>query len=177
MPLQLPFAPNGYHITPPLSPRLHVSSSGRLVSMGQLQAGDAGTYTITSSDFTGALTLMLTIGGIIYTIVLTHTPLMCQNFFSNAVHGDQTIVLDWRNPSPKLLPVPAYSGFNVTPPLSSRLDINETGHLVPSGQLQASDAGNFMIMSRNFSGALRMTISVSGKDYEYSFKYSNNYLK
>ena len=64
VPLQLPVAPNGYHVTPPLSSRLQVSSSGHLVSIGQLQAGDAGTFTITSSDFTGALTLMLTIGGI-----------------------------------------------------------------------------------------------------------------
>ena len=50
-----------YQISPPLSPRLSVSSSGQLMSSGQLEASDAGTYTITSSDFTGALKVTIEI--------------------------------------------------------------------------------------------------------------------
>ena len=53
--LPLPSSPSGYDVTPPLSSRLQVNSSGHLVSSGQLQASDAGTYMINSSDFTGVL--------------------------------------------------------------------------------------------------------------------------
>ena len=59
----LPDAPNGYTVTPSLSPRLHVSSSGQLVPNRSLQAGDTGTYMITSGDFTGSLTVTITIDG------------------------------------------------------------------------------------------------------------------
>ena len=59
----LPTAPSGYTVVPALSSRLMVNSSGHLVSTGQLQASDAGTYMITSSDFTGVLNLILRISG------------------------------------------------------------------------------------------------------------------
>ena len=59
----LPTAPSGYTVVPALSSRLMVNSSGHLVSTGQLQASDAGTYMITSSDFTGALNVTLMING------------------------------------------------------------------------------------------------------------------
>ena len=59
----LPTAPSGYTVVPALSSRLMVNSTGHLVSTGQLQASDAGTYMITSSDFTGALNVTLMING------------------------------------------------------------------------------------------------------------------
>ena len=59
----LPTAPSGYTVVPALSSRLMVNSSGHLVSTGQLQASDAGTYMFTSSDFTGVLNLILRISG------------------------------------------------------------------------------------------------------------------
>ena len=59
----LPTAPSGYTVVPALSSRLMVDSSGHLVSTGQLQASDAGTYMITSGDFTGALNVTLMING------------------------------------------------------------------------------------------------------------------
>ena len=59
----LPTAPSGYTVVPALSSRLMVNSSGHLVSTGQLQASDAGTYNITSNDFTGVLNLILRISG------------------------------------------------------------------------------------------------------------------
>ena len=59
----LPDSPNGYTVTPSLSPRLHVSSLGQLVPNRSLQAGDTGTYMITSGDFTGSLTVTITIDG------------------------------------------------------------------------------------------------------------------
>ena len=59
----LPTAPSGYAVVPALSSRLQVNSTGHLVSTGQLQASDAGTYMITSSDFTGALNVTLSING------------------------------------------------------------------------------------------------------------------
>ena len=61
----LPTAPSGYQVSPS-SPRLMVNSSGHLVSNGQLQASDAGTYTITSPDFIGTLRVMLIIEGEIH---------------------------------------------------------------------------------------------------------------
>ena len=55
----LPTAPSGYTVVPALSSRLSITNSGELVSTGQLQASDAGTYMITSSDFTGALNVTI----------------------------------------------------------------------------------------------------------------------
>ena len=65
LPLLLPTAPSGYTVVPALSSRLQVNSSGHLVSTGQLQASDAGTYNITSSgsQLSGTLTLILRITG------------------------------------------------------------------------------------------------------------------
>ena len=59
----LPSAPSGYTVVPALSSRLSITNSGELVSTGQLQASDAGTYMITSSDFTGSLNVTLSING------------------------------------------------------------------------------------------------------------------
>ena len=61
----LPTAPSGYTVVPALSSRLMVDSSGHLVSTGQLQPSDAGTYNITSNSnqITGTLTLVLRITG------------------------------------------------------------------------------------------------------------------
>ena len=61
--LMLPTAPSGYTSSPPLSSRLSITNSGELVSTGQLQASDAGTYNISSSDFTGVLTVTVSITG------------------------------------------------------------------------------------------------------------------
>ena len=49
-PLMLPTAPSGYTVVPALPSRLMVNSTGHLVSTGQLQASDAGTYNITSNS-------------------------------------------------------------------------------------------------------------------------------
>ena len=57
----LPVSHSGYHVDPPFSSRLEINSSGYLVPNGPLQASDGGTYTITSFDFVGSLTLSLTI--------------------------------------------------------------------------------------------------------------------
>ena len=61
--LMLPTAPSSYTVVPALSSRLRVTSSGHFISTGQLQASDAGTYMITSSDFDGVLNVTLTISG------------------------------------------------------------------------------------------------------------------
>ena len=61
--LMLPTAPSGYTSNPPLSTRLSITNSGVLMSTGQLQASDAGTYNISSSDFTGVLTVTISITG------------------------------------------------------------------------------------------------------------------
>ena len=61
--LMLPTAPSGYTVVPALSSRLQVNSTGHLVSTGQLQASDAGTYMITSSDFNGVFVLMIRVSG------------------------------------------------------------------------------------------------------------------
>ena len=61
--LMLPTTPSGYTSSPPLSSRLSITNSGELVSTGQLQASDAGTYNISSSDFTGVLTVTVSITG------------------------------------------------------------------------------------------------------------------
>ena len=57
----LPTALSGYTVIPALSSRLMVNSSGYLVSTGQLQASDADTYQIRSSDFVGVLSISITI--------------------------------------------------------------------------------------------------------------------
>ena len=59
---------------------------------------------------------------------------------------------------------PALSGYQSTPPLSPRLSISDTGALVTNGnQLQADDAGQYMITSSNYTGTLLLTISISGE--------------
>ena len=63
MAIILPMATEEYSISPSLSQRLHVNTLGLLSSDGQLQYGDAGTYMISSSQFQGALTLILTVSG------------------------------------------------------------------------------------------------------------------
>ena len=64
----LPIAPTHYQVSPS-SPRLMVNPSGHLVSNGQLNSSDAGTYTITSSDFAGTLRIIITISGMFIGIV------------------------------------------------------------------------------------------------------------
>ena len=59
----LPVSTSGYTVVPALSSRLIVNSTGHFVSTGQLQASDAGTYTITSSDFIGSFKFTLLIFG------------------------------------------------------------------------------------------------------------------
>ena len=76
--------------------------------------------------------------------------------------GERNISLEWMAAtSVSLLPT-APSGYTVVPALSSRLQVNSTGHLVSTGQLQASDAGTYMITSSDFTGALNVTLSING---------------
>ena len=63
MAIILPMATEEYSISPSLSQRLHVNTLGLLSSTGQLQASDAGTYMITSSDFIGSFKFTLLIFG------------------------------------------------------------------------------------------------------------------
>ena len=80
-----------------------------------------------------------------------------------AVSGARAITLDHAaSASISILPA-APSNYNVNPPLSSRLQVNSSGHLVSSGQLQASDAGTYMITSNDFTGALTLTISITSE--------------
>ena len=58
---------------------------------------------------------------------------------------------------------PSPSGYQSVPSLSARLSISDTGALVISGSnLQADDAGQYMITSTNYTGALQLTITISG---------------
>ena len=76
--------------------------------------------------------------------------------------GARQVTLHWMAAtSVPLLPT-APSGYTVVPALSSRLQVNSTGHLVSTGQLQASDAGTYMITSSDFTGALNVTLSING---------------
>ena len=70
--LTLPTTPSGYTSSPPLSSRLIITNSGELVSTGQLQASDAGTYNISSSDFTGVFIFSIT--------SLNSESLLCVNY-------------------------------------------------------------------------------------------------
>ena len=83
---------------------------------------------------------------------------------SAAVNGTHAVSLDHNSPTNVSLLPAAPSGYQVTPPLSSRLQVSSSGHLVSSGQLQASDAGTYMINSSDFTGVLTLTISVSGEN-------------
>ena len=89
--------------------------------------------------------------------------------YTHVVYGQQRIVLNWRNPGSVPLPVPIPSILTITPTLSSRLQVNSTGHLVSTGQLQASDAGTYNIISSGFSGELEVTLVVSGKSCLLSY--------
>ena len=75
--LMLPTAPSGYTSSPPLSSRLSITNSGELVSTGQLQASDAGTYNISSSDFTGVFTLALNVNSKSSTYYKTRNIFIC----------------------------------------------------------------------------------------------------
>ena len=59
----LPTAPSGYKESPSFSSRLMINPSGQLISNGQLQSTDAGTYMITTSDFLGSVSLTLRVSG------------------------------------------------------------------------------------------------------------------
>ena len=79
------------------------------------------------------------------------------------VGGARTINIHWMTPRSISLMLPtAPSGYTVVPALSSRLQVNTTGHLVSTGQLQGSDAGTYMITSSDFTGALMVSIRVTG---------------
>ena len=75
-----------------------------------------------------------------------------------------SLVLSSSDPTTvKILPV-SFSEYQVTPPFSSsRVQVNSSGHLVSSGQLQASDAGTYTITSSSFTGALTVEVQVNSK--------------
>ena len=69
-------------------------------------------------------------------------------------HANSTVI--------SILPT-ASSGYQISPPFSSRLQVNSSGQLVSAGELKASDAGMYMINSSNFSGTLSLVVRVSSK--------------
>ena len=159
--LGIPLSPSGYQVTPPLSPRLTISS-GTLRSRGGLQSNDSGTYTIASTDFTGIVILSLTISGKILDTFFSST---IYPFVHTIVAGSPTVTLHWKDAtSVPLLPT-ASSGYQVSPPLPSRLDMNSSGHLVSSGQLQSSDASIYNITSTDFIGTLIVMLKISGESH------------
>ena len=158
MAIILPMATEEYSISPSLSQRLHVNTLGLLSSDGQLQYGDAGTYMISSSQFQGALTLMLTVSGRSLHELCSITVII----LSYIVKGTLTAALHWMNPSSVSLMLPdALHGYTSSPPLSHRLSIDDSGNLVStSGLLQASDAGNVAISSIDYTGTLHLSLQI-----------------
>ena len=59
----LPMAPAAFTVTPQLSSRLQVNAAGQLVSSGQLESSDGGTFLFQSSEFLGSFNLTLIISG------------------------------------------------------------------------------------------------------------------
>ena len=159
----LPTAPSGYKESPSFSSRLMINPSGHLISNGQLQSTDAGTYMITTPDFTGSVSLTLRISGELImklfhelkVFIFTQLALLC------LVGNSQTVTLDWKDPSSISLLPTAPSGYQVSPS-SLRLMVNSSGHLVSNGQLNSSDAGTYTIASPDFAGTLRIMIRISG---------------
>ena len=71
---------------------------------------------------------------------------------SYIVEDTLTAALHWMNPSSVSLILPdALHGYTSNPPLSHRLNIDDSGNLVSTGLLQASDAGNVAISSIDYS--------------------------
>ena len=149
-------ATTGYTVVPALSSRLQVTTSGHLASIGQLQASDAGTYMISSSEFNGVLNFTLKLFGMYIFILVSNNEIFC---LVGEVH---TVTLDWMAATSVPLLPSAPSGYTVVPALSSRLSITNSGELVSTGQLQASDAGTYMITSSDFTGEFLVMIQVSG---------------
>ena len=84
-------------------------------------------------------------------------------FYFTVVSGSMSLVLSSSDPTTvKILPV-SFSEYHVTPPFSSRLQVNSSGHLVSSGQLQSSDTGTYMINSSDFTGVLTVEVQVNSK--------------
>ena len=90
--------------------------------------------------------------------------------FISIVEGTETVTIHWINPSSVSLMLPtAPTGYTSNPPLSSRLSVASTGMLMTTGQLQASDAGIYNITSSDFTGALSLTLMISGElDHAHS---------
>ena len=148
----LPTAPSGYQVSPSLSSKLDMNSSGHLVSSGQLQSSDAGIYNITSTDFTGTLIVMLKISSECHRFVLTE--IRC--FVSCPVAGMQSISVRWMTPiTRKILPT------NFTEISFSRLMINSSGYFLSNGLL-FQDAQAYMLTSPNYEGTFIITIIVYG---------------
>ena len=81
------------------------------------------------------------------------------------VSGSVDLVLPWKKASSISLLPTALSGYTVVPALSSRLMVNSTGHLVSTGQLQASDAGTYQIRSSDFVGVLSISITINSEHH------------
>ena len=90
------------------------------------------------------------------------------------VSGTRTLEFHWMQQASNItiLP-PSLSAYQSMPPLSPRLSISNTGALVTNGnQLQEEDAGRYMIASSNYTGALQLTISISGEHGYYCYRLS-----
>ena len=94
------------------------------------------------------------------------SPISCILHSCNVlVSGSVDLVLPWKKASSISLLPTALSGYTVVPALSSRLMVNSSGHLVSTGQLQASDAGTYQIRSSDFVGVLSISIMINSEHH------------
>ena len=138
------------------------------MSTGLLQFSDAQVYTVRLLGiYSGSLgvevrikckcVIVLTIWVILYT--------------ADVVTGTETIMLHWMNPTTITILPDAPSGYSINPAFPTGIELNNTGHLVTTGQRQHSDAGTHQIMAVStpkFVGTLTLILQISGKQPHYN---------
>ena len=79
--------------------------------------------------------------------------------------GIETVTLHWMNPTVITILPDAPSGYSSNPAFPTGIELNNTGHLVTTGQRQPSDAGIYQIVvvsTRKFVGTLSLILRISG---------------
>ena len=74
-------------------------------------------------------------------------------------------MLHWMNPTVITILPDAPSGYSINPAFPTGIELNNTGHLVTTGQRQPSDAGTYNITSNSnqLTGTLTLVLRITGQ--------------
>ena len=92
--------------------------------------------------------------------------MQCNNsllYYTVASTGTRVINIPWQNASSINILPSSPSGYIVSPPLPSKIQLSDSGSLISSGELSSSDSGTFNITSVDFTGVHMIRLGVSGE--------------